>query len=59
MNTEYHIYFEDQLDVVDKIKTMNYPENYYFYAIQNDHLMRNSNLQQTKGWDNGTFDPLQ
>ncbi|MDR2775837.1 MAG: RagB/SusD family nutrient uptake outer membrane protein [Tannerella sp.] len=59
MNTEYHIYFEDQLDVVDKIKTMNYPENYYFYAINNGHLIRNSNLQQTKGWDNGTFDPLQ
>ncbi|WP_460545708.1 RagB/SusD family nutrient uptake outer membrane protein [Echinicola sediminis] len=37
----------------------NLKEEYYFYAIPQVHLSQNSNLEQTQGWDNGTFDPLQ
>ncbi|QZE12979.1 RagB/SusD family nutrient uptake outer membrane protein [Halosquirtibacter laminarini] len=34
------------------------PDTYYFYAIPRKHLERNSKLEQTKGWEGGTFDPL-
>lgn len=37
--------------------TMYYPENYYFYPIQRSQIELNSNLEQTIGWDSGTFDP--
>ncbi|TKG95601.1 hypothetical protein EYV94_09180 [Puteibacter caeruleilacunae] len=40
---------EEQIDI---------PDSYYFYGIPKTHLERNSNLEQTQGWDNGTFDPL-
>lgn len=38
--------------------TMQPKDQYYFYAIPKTHLEKNANLEQTKGWDNGTFDPL-
>jgi hypothetical protein len=34
-------------------------DEYYFFAIPKAHLDLNRNLQQTQGWNNGTFDPLQ
>jgi len=37
----------------------NLKDEYYFYAIPQVHLSQNSNLEQTQGWDGGTFDPLQ
>ena len=36
----------------------NLKDEYYFYAIPQTHLDQNSNLEQTQGWDGGTFDPL-
>lgn len=33
------------------------PETYYFFPIKKSDLEKNSNLEQTKGWDGGTFDP--
>lgn len=33
-------------------------ENLYFFPIQTAQLITNPNLQQTVGWPNGTFDPL-
>ncbi len=41
------------------VHTFDLKDNYYFWAIPKYHLERNSNLEQTMGWDNGTFDPLQ
>ncbi len=33
--------------------------NYYFYAMPRGVLERSTNIEQTQGWDDGTFDPLQ
>ena len=38
---------------------INVRDNYYFYPLTRNELDRNPNLEQTKGWDGGTFDPLQ
>jgi hypothetical protein len=35
------------------------PSNYYFYAIPNFFSQNSYVIQQTVGWINGTFDPLQ
>lgn len=47
---------------VDKISVQTIPfnvlPNYYFYGIPQIHLDQNPNLEQTKGWPGGTFDPL-
>ncbi|MBX2925170.1 MAG: RagB/SusD family nutrient uptake outer membrane protein [Chitinophagaceae bacterium] len=34
-------------------------DNYYFYGIPMYVLERSSNIEQTQGWNNGAFDPLQ
>ena len=39
-------------------ESFNLQDNYYFWGIPKVHLDQNSNLQQTQGWDNGSFDPL-
>jgi hypothetical protein len=58
---EYDKYFVDEIEFAgeDKARVLNYPENYYFYPIHSEDLVTNSKLEQTKGWNNGTFDPLQ
>jgi len=33
-------------------------DEYYFYGIPKTHLDQNPDLEQTSGWDGGTFDPL-
>ncbi len=35
----------------------NLKNEYYFYAIPQVHLSQNPNLEQTQGWEGGTFDP--
>lgn len=55
---------DDYLDVfnVEEIEVgtqeFNVLPEYYFYAIPKRHLDQNPNLEQTKGWPSGTFDPL-
>lgn len=56
---DYAVYFKDSTIVLDKKFDIDFKSNYYFYAIPNKHLETNSNLKQTKGWDNGDFDPYQ
>ena len=57
--TDPDIYNRFTVTVVNTgTEEMNVKDEYYFYAIPRTHLERNSNLEQTKGWDNGTFDPL-
>jgi len=56
---DYAVYFKDSTIVLDKKFDIDFKSNYYFYAIPNKHLEKNSNLKQTQGWDNGTFDPYQ
>jgi hypothetical protein len=38
---------------------INIPSNYYFYALPNFFSQNSFTIQQTLGWINGTFDPLQ
>lgn len=38
---------------------INWRPEYYFFALPKAALDNNPKLQQTMGWENGTFDPLQ
>ncbi|MCY4780011.1 RagB/SusD family nutrient uptake outer membrane protein [Sphingobacterium sp. UT-1RO-CII-1] len=57
INTDYFKYFVDEKIALDQKFDINFRENYYFYAIPNQHIESNSKLEQTQGWDNGTFNP--
>lgn len=56
---DYTTYFKDSIVVLDQKYEIDFQDNYYFYAIPNKHLEQNSKLQQTQGWDNGTFNPYE
>jgi starch-binding outer membrane protein, SusD/RagB family len=56
---DYTTYFEVTEDILDTQKPINYPSNYYFYAIPTSNITRNPSLVQTTGWGNGTFNPLE
>lgn len=43
----------------DVLQSLTLPDSYYFLPILRTELRNNPNLVQTKGWENGTFDPLQ
>ncbi|MDR1675752.1 MAG: RagB/SusD family nutrient uptake outer membrane protein [Tannerella sp.] len=57
-DTEYGTYFVDEVDNAD-LYTIDFKDEYYFYPIHNDDIYTNSKIQQTKGWEGGTFDPLE
>ena len=59
LNANYSTYFTDAVIDLDLTNTINFRDNYYFAAIPTTHLEKNPKLQQTLGWDGGTFDPLQ
>jgi hypothetical protein len=54
---DYATYFNDEIVEIDEY-IIDFKDNYYFYPIHPDDLYRNSNLEQTTGWEGGTFDPL-
>lgn len=56
---DYTTYFKDSVVVLDEKYEIGFLDKYYFYAIPNSHLERNSKLQQTQEWDNGTFNPYE
>ncbi|WP_353196996.1 RagB/SusD family nutrient uptake outer membrane protein [Parapedobacter defluvii] len=58
IDEDYGTYMRDSVVVLDRVFPINFRENYYFYAIPQSHLQLNSNLKQTNGWDDGTFNPL-
>ncbi len=58
LNNNYTNYFVHTEKEMDTQFDIDWKENYYFFAIPSDHLQLNSNLEQTKGWPGGTFDPL-
>jgi hypothetical protein len=58
LNNNYPNYFVHYEKEIDTQFDINWKENYYFFAIPSEHLQLNSNLEQTKGWAGGTFDPL-
>lgn len=59
IDTEKDIYFRDSLVILDTKFEIDFKDNYYFYAIPNEHLETNSKLEQTQGWDGGTFNPYE
>ena len=59
MDSDYQTYFKDRVVILDQRFDIDFRDNYYFYAIPNRHLESNSKLEQTQGWDNGTFDPYE
>lgn len=59
MSTEaYFDYFTTTLIKIDSKYQWNVGENHYFFALPKKHLEQNAKLEQTKGWNGGTFDPL-
>jgi len=57
--SSYRYYFERSLVVGDTKNAISIPaDQCYFYALPNQFLLSSPTLDQTIGWDNGTFDPL-
>jgi len=56
-SVDYGKYFRDEIDEADNY-TIQFKDEYYFYPVHTDDLITNSKIQQTKGWEGGTFDPL-
>lgn len=55
---DYAQYFKDELFDTDRKYIIDYQDNYYFFGIPNKQTETNSKLEQTAGWNEGTFDPL-
>jgi starch-binding outer membrane protein, SusD/RagB family len=58
LEANYNQYFQHQVITLDTQFPISWKPNYYFYGLPSQHLQLNRNLEQTKGWPNGTFDPL-
>lgn len=59
LDIEDYIYqFTSYSTDADNVKTFNIKDNYYFGSISRNEIQINSNLEQNKGWDNGTFNPM-
>lgn len=54
----YFDYFKTIVTKLDNKFQWDVEDNHYFFAIPKKHLEQNPNLEQTKGWNDGTFDPL-
>jgi len=51
--------FTLKVQVEDVLQPLTLPDSYYFLPILRTELRNNPSLVQTKGWEDGTFDPLQ
>jgi starch-binding outer membrane protein, SusD/RagB family len=58
LQTKYDQYFQTEVVTMDTQFPINWKPEYYFFALPRQHTQANSNLEQTQGWDGGTFDPL-
>lgn len=58
LSQHYTDYFKHEDKLLDTQFDINWLDNYYFFAIPSQYLELDSKLEQTKGWDGGTFDPL-
>jgi hypothetical protein len=54
----YFDMFEDHIFSLDS-EPFNVSEREYFFHIAFDHILKNSNLEQTQEWENGTFNPYE
>ena len=51
--------FTSSLFSLDTTTPINYPDYYYFYPLPTGFRNSSVVIEQTKGWNGGTFDPLQ
>ncbi|HEX5553395.1 MAG TPA: RagB/SusD family nutrient uptake outer membrane protein [Chitinophagaceae bacterium] len=58
LDQHYTDYFSHTVKQLDTQFDINWPDNYYFFAIPSKYLELDSKLEQTNGWDGGTLDPL-
>jgi hypothetical protein len=59
LNTvKYFDFFKTIVLKIDNRYQWDVEENRYFFALPKRHLEQNPLLEQTMGWNNGTFDPL-
>lgn len=54
----YFDYFKTIVTKLDNKFQWDVEDNHYFFALPKKHLEQNPKLEQTKGWNDGTFDPL-
>lgn len=59
METDYNRVFKDSVVVLDQKYSIDFKDNYYFYAIPTSHIESNSKIEQTQGWDDGEFNPYE
>jgi len=57
-STAYFDYFKTIVLLIDSKFKWDVEDNHYFFALPRKHLEQNPLLEQTKGWNDGTFDPL-
>lgn len=58
MTKNYFNYFTTKKWMIDETYQWNIQENYYFQGLSREHFEQNPKLQQTIGWENGDFNPL-
>lgn len=58
MTKNYFKYFNTQKWRIDETYQWDVKDNYYFQGLSRKHFEQNPKLQQTIGWEDGTFDPL-
>ena len=54
----YFDYFKTIVTRIDNKFQWNVGENHYFFALPKKHIEQNPKLEQTKCWNDGTFNPL-
>ena len=57
-STQYFNYFVTVVKLIDDKFKWSVKDNYYFFPLPKKHFEQNNLLEQTKGWNDGTFDPL-
>jgi starch-binding outer membrane protein, SusD/RagB family len=58
LDEAYTKYFAIATKSLDTKYAINWKPEYYFFALPQQALDNNPNLEQTLGWNGGTFDPL-
>lgn len=56
---DYKTYFTAKVENLSSEQTINFLQNYYFYALPTTNIAKNPSMLQTKGWADGTFDPTE
>ena len=57
IETDYEDYFVVSERSLDS-EEINYSDLYYFFPLKSSIIRKNNKLEQTLGWQGGTFDPL-